>query len=322
MNRFSVAISLPEAFEPVINEVMKPGFVEKGFDINECFYRTPLDEEQVINHLENADSAVVGRDKISRRVVEKARNLKIICVFGTGVDNIDVAAAKNRGIYVTNVPGANAIAVAELTIGLIFNCMRHITFSHEELSHGLWKLSLGSECEGKILGIIGLGRIGKQVAKRAYYLGFEIKAFDIRHDYDFASRYNIEYIDLDLLLRISDIVTLHVPLDSSTREMIGRDQIHLMKRSSYLINTSRGEVVDEHALIEALESNAIVGAALDVFDKEPPRCGNRLLQHDSDRTVVTSHIGGGTIEATQRIAEVIRNNVILVSNRKKPSFIV
>ncbi len=129
-------------------------------------------------------------------------------------------------------------------------------------------------------------------------------------------------MNLDRLLRISDVVSLHVPLNSRTRRLIGRDQIAQMKSSAYLINTSRGEVVDEQALIEALESNTIAGAALDVVDNEPPSPQNRLLQFDARKTIVTSHIGAGTIEATRRIAEVTRDNIIAVSKGKKPRFIV
>ncbi|NIS61885.1 MAG: hydroxyacid dehydrogenase [Proteobacteria bacterium] len=322
MNTFRVTVILLDGFKSAFDEMIRPEFVKNDFDLNEHFHKATLGEEQIIPYLEDADAAVVGREKISRRVLEKAKNLRVISYFGTAVDSVDLHAAKARGIYVTNVPDANAISVAELTIGLIVNCMRLVTFSHEQLRDGLWKLAIGSECEGKALGIIGLGRIGRQVAKRAYYLGFDMKAFDILHDPEFASTYTIEYMSLDQLLCVSDIVSIHVPLNSGTRRLIGRNQIAQMKRSSYLINTSRGEVVDEEALIEALESNTIAGAALDVIENEPPDRDNRLFRFDASKTIITPHIGGGTIEATSRIAEVTRDNIILVSKGKKPRFIV
>ena len=321
MSHFKVSITLPKGFKTIYKNKMRQEFLRRKFEAIEYFYETPLKEHQIIHYLKDVDAAVVGGENITREVIEKTKRLKIIAYFGAGVDKINLKAAKEKGIYVTNTPNANAISVAEFTIGLILNCMRKICFSHNQLRNKNWQLVIGSECEGKILGIIGLGSIGKEVAKRASHLGFNIRAFDIKYDYEFASKYDIKYISLDKLLSISDIISIHMPLNCRTIGIIDKTKINKMKNMSYLINTSRGEIVDEQALIEALELKIIAGVALDVFKNEPPSRKNKLFQFNSLRSITTSHVAAGTIEAANRIAEVTRDNVILVSKRQEPIFI-
>ncbi len=321
MSHFKVSITLPKGFKTIYKNKMRQEFLRRKFEVIEYFYKTPLKEHQIIHYLKDVDAAVVGGENITREVIEKTKRLKIIAYFGAGVDKINLKAAKEKGIYVTNTPNANAISVAEFTIGLILNCMRKICFSHNQLRNKNWQLVIGSECEGKILGIIGLGSIGKEVAKRASHLGFNIRAFDIKYDYEFASKYDIKYISLDKLLSISDIISIHMPLNCRTIGIIDKTKINKMKNMSYLINTSRGEIVDEQALIEALELKIIAGVALDVFKNEPPSRKNKLFQFNSLRSITTSHVAAGTIEAANRIAEVTRDNVILVSKRQEPIFI-
>jgi len=321
LSHFKVSITLPKGFKTVYKNKMRQEFLRRKFEVIEYFYETPLKEHQVIHYLKDVDAAVVGGENITREVIEKTKCLKIIAYFGVGVDKINLKAAKEKGIYVTNTPNANAISVAEFTIGLILNCMRKICFSHNQLRNKNWQLVIGSECEGKILGIIGLGSIGKEVAKRASHLGFNIRAFDIKYDYEFASKYDIKYISLDKLLSISDIISIHMPLNCRTIGIIGKTKINKMKNMSYLINTSRGEILDEQALIKALELKIISGAALDVFKNEPPLRKNKLFQFNSIRSITTSHVAAGTIEAANRIAEVTRDNIILVSKGQEPIFI-
>ena len=321
MFHFKVSITLPKGFKTIYKNKMRQEFLRRKFEVIEYFYETPLKEHQVIHYLKDVDAAVVGGENITREVIEKTKCLKIIAYFGVGVDKINLKAAKEKGIYVTNTPNANAISVAEFTIGLILNCMRKICFSHNQLRNKNWQLVIGSECEGKILGIIGLGSIGKEVAKRASHLGFNIRAFDIKYDYEFASKYDIKYISLDKLLSISDIISIHMPLNCRTIGIIGKTKINKMKNMSYLINTSRGEILDEQALIKALELKIISGAALDVFKNEPPLRKNKLFQFNSIRSITTSHVAAGTIEAANRIAEVTRDNIILVSKGQEPIFI-
>jgi len=321
LSHFKVSITLPKGFKTIYKNKMRQEFLRRKFEVIEYFYETPLKEHQIIHYLKDVDAAVVGGENITREVIEKTKRLKIIAYFGAGVDKINLKAAKEKGIYVTNTPNANAISVAEFTIGLILNCMRKICFSHNQLRNKNWQLVIGSECEGKILGIIGLGSIGKEVAKRASHLGFNIRAFDIKYDYEFASKYDIKYVSLGKLLSISDIISIHMPLNCRTIGIIDKTKINKMKNMSYLINTSRGEIVDEQALIEALELKIIAGVALDVFKNEPPSHKNKLFQFNSLRSITTSHVAAGTIEAANRIAEVTRDNVILVSKRQEPIFI-
>ena len=321
MSHYKVSITLPKGFKIIYKNKKRQEFLRRKFEVIEYFYETPLKEHQIIHYLKDVDAAVVGGENISREVIEKTKRLKIIAYFGVGVDKINLKAAKEKGIYVTNTPNANAISVAEFTIGLILNCMRKICFSHNQLRNKNWQLVIGSECEGKILGIIGLGSIGKEVAKRASHLGFNIRAFDIKYDYEFASKYDIKYVSLDKLLNISDIISIHMPLNCRNIGIIDKTKINKMKNMSYLINTSRGEIVDEQALIEALELKIISGVALDVFKNEPPSRKNKLFQFNSLRSITTSHVAAGTIEAANRIAEVTRDNVILVSKGQEPIFI-
>ena len=163
--------------------------------------------------------------------------------------------------------------------------------------------------------------IWKEVAKRASHLGFNIRAFDIKYDYEFASKHDIKYISFGKLLSISDIISIHMPLNCRTIGIIDKTKINKMKNMSYLINTSRGEIVNKQALIEALELKIIAGVALDVLKNEPPSHKNKLFQFNSLRSITTSHVAAGTIEAANRIAEVTRDNVILVSKRQEPIFI-
>ena len=267
--------------------------------------RSGLSESELLPLVAEIDAWIVrGGTKVTRRLIEAAPKLRWIGRAGAGLDNIDVAAARERGVEVMNVPGANAVAVAELVFGLLLALLRQIPAADASVRRGEWDKSrfMGRELRGKTLGIVGLGKIGGAVARRA--TGFEMRClgFDPLVPAAAARAMGVEPLPLDDLLTRSDIVTLHAPMTPETKEMIGAAQIARMPPGAILVNAARGGLVDEAALLEALERGAIAGAGLDVFAEEPPR-GSPLRNHP--RVVMTPHIGAATVEAQEAVGEEI-----------------
>ena|SRR5438093_271741 len=267
--------------------------------------RLALAEADLLPLVPEIDAWIVrGGTKVTRRLIEAATRLRWVARAGAGLDNIDVAAARERGVQVLNVPGANAVAVAELVFGLLLGLLRKIPAADASVRRGEWDKSrfMGRELRGKTLGIVGLGKIGRAVAQRAR--GFEMTC--VGHDPlvpDAEVRaVGVEPLALDALLTRADIVTLHVPLAPETKGMIGPAQLARMPRGAILVNAARGGLVDESALLAALETGALSGAALDVFAGEPPK-GSPLLSHP--RVVLTPHIGAATVEAQEAVGEEI-----------------
>jgi len=273
-----------------------------GIQVDE---RRGLTEAELLPVVAEIDAWIVrGGTKVTRRLIAAAPRLGWVARAGAGLDNIDVAAAKERGIAVLNVPGANAVAVAELVFGLLIGLLRHIPAADASVRRGEWDKSpyMGRELRGKTLGVVGLGKIGRAVAQRAR--GFEMPCvgYDPVVPDSHARTLGVEPLALDALLARADVVTLHVPLTPETKGMIGPDQIARLPRGAILVNAARGGLVDEPALLAALESGALSGAALDVFAGEPPK-GSPLLSHP--RVVLTPHIGSATAEAQEAVGEEI-----------------
>jgi len=286
-------------------------------DIEPVFppYPHPLTENQLLEVIAPFDALIFGLEPLTEKVFEKARNLKVVSKHGVGVDNVDIEAATRRGIVVANAPGSNENAVAELTIAFLFMLARHVVQLHEDLRKKQWGKMVGIELEGKILGVVGTGRIGKRVAKKAMALGMRVLGYDLVPDQELASYPQFQYTDLEQLLRASDFVTLHLPLNEKTRKLISLEKLALMKRTAFLINTARGGIVDEKALYEVLKEGRIAGAALDVFSQEPP-FDNPILELPN--VITTPHIGADTREAVRNMDEVSARNVILVLQGKPP----
>lgn len=252
---------------------------------------------------------VRSRTKIDSSVIERASRLKLIARPGTGLDNIDIRAANARGIEVVNSPEALVEAVAEQVVGVMLALARKTIQADASTRSGLWEKDkfVGVELKGRTIGIAGLGRIGRRVGEIAKVLGMSVTGYDIVEiSRDVLSSIGCTMVDLDTLFSSSDFVTLHVPLTPETRHLVDARRLSLMKRSAYLINASRGEVVDEDALAQALSAGAIAGAALDVFEKEPPSAG--LLA--SPNLIATPHIAGQTAEA-QRMAITVTGSKIV-----------
>ncbi len=234
--------------------------------------------------------------KVTSRIIEAGSRLKVIGRAGSGLDNIDVSTARAVGVEVLNCPGANSVAVAEHTMGLILALARHIPQADQSMKAGKWEKSRfkGKGLQGRTLGILGFGRIGREVAHRAQGLGMRILVNQPRLTPELALEANVLVRDLPDLLREADIVTLHVPMRAENRGLIGAAELALMKPSAFLINTARGGIVDEEALLEALNQGKLAGAGIDVFEQEPPT-DTRLAQHP--RVVATPHIAASTDEA-------------------------
>lgn len=278
----------------------------------------PLKEDDLIPIIGNYDAIIAGLDEINAKVIKNAKKLKIIARYGTGVDRVDLASARKSGIYVTNTPGANSVSVAELTIGLTFAVMRNIITGSNKIKLGGWPRLSGMSLYNKILGIIGLGSIGKEVAIRLSSFKVKILAFDLYFDKDFAAKYGIEYADLDTLLKLSDIVSLHIPVFPDTRLMINSVNLQKMKKGAILINTSRGELIDEEALYNSLVSGHLKAAALDAFIQEPPQLGNKLLK--LEQVIATPHIGAATDNASDEMTRISIMDCIAVLKGEKPKY--
>ena len=275
-------------------------------------------EEQGIAVVKDADVLVVGLQKITERVLAAAGRLKVIGRCGVGLDNIDLHAAGARGIPVVYTPGANAQTVADLTLGLMLALARKITQADRMTRDHQWKRIMGNDVWGKTLGIFGLGQIGANVARRAKGFDMNVVAYDVVQNLPLAKELGIEYRSKADILGIADFITLHLPLNPETRGFIGDDELSAMKKTAILVNTSRGGIVDEQALYRALKEGRIAGAALDVFEPEPP--GKTPLV-ELDNFIGCPHIGGITVEAIARIGMTVARDIVAVLKGQPPQFL-
>jgi len=273
--------------------------------------KTGLKAEELQNVIGEYDGVIVrSATKITKDIIAKGDKLKVIGRAGIGVDNVDVQAATEKGIVVMNTPQGNALAAAEHSIGLMFAAARKIAIADRTMKQGKWekKALMGIEIYGKTLGVIGIGNIGIIVAEKAIALGMRVLAYDIFVSREFAASKGIELVDLDTLLKESDFIAIHVPLVKETRSLINKDAIGKMKKNAIIINVARGPIVNEKDLYEALQEGRIAGAALDVFDEEPPPKDNPLVL--SDKVVCTPHLGASTAEAQDKVAIDIANQIV------------
>ncbi|WP_312243079.1 phosphoglycerate dehydrogenase [Pantoea sp.] len=271
---------------------------QNGFELITLPADAPLDALEP--HLAETVALIVAFTEVNETLLAKAPNLKIVCKHGVGVDNIDLEATRARDIYVTNVPDANKHAVADFAFALILNSARQVTQAAVETRAGRWPRIFATDVYGKTLGIIGLGNIGKQVALRAKGFNMRVIAFDFYPDEKFAAEHGVEFVSLDQLTEASDFITLHTPLTDETRNLFDGARIQRMKKSAFLINVSRGGVVNEQDLFHALQDNVIAGAAADVFEQEPLET-HPLFTLPS--FIPTSHIAGYTDGAISAIGE-------------------
>jgi len=281
---------------------------DAGFEV---VYKPGLSVEELKKEIADVDGLIIrSGTKVTKEILESAKRLKVIGRAGTGLDNVDIATANEKGIVVMNVPGGNTLSAAEHTLALLFSLARKIPQANASVKEGKWerKKFMGVELNGKILGVIGLGRIGSIVAERALCMKMKVIAYDPFVTPDFASKKGIELVSLEDLLSRADFITIHTPLTKETYHLLNRDTLSKVKKGSYIINCARGGIIDESALYEALVSGHIAGAALDVFEKEPPDPDNPLLKLDN--VIVTPHLGASTVEAQKVVAIEIAKQVV------------
>ena len=294
--------SLTREGDPALNLLR-----DAGYEVVLCTPGKSPGEEELILLLPGCVGWLAGVEKITDRVLGKASDLRAISRNGTGVDSIDLAACERRGIKVLRADGANARGVAELTLALMLSLLRSIPWSDAKMKAGGWERKQGAELEGRTLGVIGTGRIGRLVTRFALAMDMKVIGYDAFPDVDYAPSSGFRYAGADDLLASSDIVTLHCPHTSGEKPLIDRQALALMKKGARLINTARAGLVDDTAILEALESGRLAGYAVDAYDKEPPD-SSPLLAHE--RVISTAHIGAYTSESVAKATRAAVDNLL------------
>jgi D-3-phosphoglycerate dehydrogenase len=271
------------------------------------------DEDSFASGLKNAWGVIAGTERYTRPLLARLPRLRLIARMGAGVDSIDVDAARTQGIAVISAPGLNATAVADHTMGLILACARRIPWLDDQVRSGRWRpvdplLELGD----LTVGVIGLGAIGQALVRRLSGFGCTLLATDPHADVSFCREWSVGLVDLDKLLHLADIVTIHVPLDDSTSHLLDKAKLLRMKRGAILINTSRAGVVDTSALLRALETHRLAACALDVFDTEPISRSDPFLGRAD--VILTPHVAGNSSGGSARMAEFITNEILRVAS--------
>jgi len=282
---------------------------EKGYELVLCTPGVQPSEEELLSLVPGCSGYLAGVEKVSEKVLEVAGDLQVISRNGTGVDSIDLTAAERLGIRIERAQGANARGVAELAVGLMFSLIRSIPFSDAVLKSGGWKRRKGIEIEGKTIGLIGCGKIGKQTAAMALGLGMNVVAYDAYPDSEFQPSDNFRFTDLDQVFARGDIISLHCPPLESGAFLINSASIEKMKKGIYIINTARAALIDEEAVLTGLKEGKIAGFASDVFAEEPPQ-PSPLYSHE--QVITTPHIGGYTAESVSRATLEAVNNLLKV----------
>lgn len=299
---------------------------EKGINelkgVAEVVTNFTISKEELLDAIKDFDAIIVrSRTKVTREVIERAEKLKIIARAGVGVDNVDVQAATERGVMVVNAPESTSITVAEHTMGLMLALSRKISIADSSVKDGKWEKSnfMGIELNGKTLGVIGMGRIGSQVVTRSKAFGMDTLVYDPYITEKSASELGVTVVDLDTLIKESDVMTIHVPLTPETKHLIAKQQFEMMKENAFIINCARGGIINEDDLFEALSTNKIRGAGLDVFEVEPPK-DSPLFQLDN--VVLTPHIAASTSEAQRDAAIIVANEIKKVFEGGAPKNVI
>lgn len=305
---------------------------EMGIKLLEGKFELDINEEDRVMTKEEIIKRLKGKvgllclltDTIDKDIIESNPKIKVISNYAVGFNNIDVATATKHGIIVTNTPGVLTETTADFAFALMLAAARRIVESDKFARQGRFNgwapmLLLGQDVYGKKLGIIGLGRIGKAVAKRAKGFDMEMIYYDMQRDEEFEKEYCAKFVDKETLLKESDFISIHVTLTDATRHMISRKEFSMMKKNCVLVNTSRGPVVDEAALVEALKNRKIFAAGLDVFEEEP-KIHSGLI--GLDNVIITPHLGSASVETREKMAEMAAENLIFAFEGKKPLSIV
>jgi glyoxylate reductase len=319
MARVYITRKLPEQ---ALN-LLKSNGVDFSFNSND----EPPSEGSLRREISDVDGLIcLLTERITPDIIDAGKNLKVIANIAVGYDNIDVRKATEKGIYVTNTPGVLTETTADLAWALLMASARRIVEADRFLRAGRWKIQwnlmfmTGLDVYGKTLGIMGLGRIGQAMARRARGFNMRVLYYDENRNRDAEVELDVKYADMDTVLKEADFVSIHVPLTEKTRNFISHRQLAAMKKSAILINTSRGPVLDEHALFTALKQGIIAGAGLDVFQMEPIEKSNPLMKLDN--VVLVPHIGSATVETRTKMAVIAVENAIAAIQGKTPQNLV
>jgi len=303
---FDDSVLICDEVDPILNKILN----DNGLKIS---YEPEITPEQILEKISSFNIVIVrSRTTITKEMIEKADKCKIIARVGVGLDNVDQEAAKAKNIRVINAVEGAMNAVAELVLGLMLSLARQTARGDRAIRDGQWlkKELKGTELRGKYLGIIGLGNIGKRLGRLARALNMNIIGYDVVPiDEEFSKEVGLMKADLSTLLQSSDYISIHVPLLDSTYHLLDAEKMSTMKKTAKIINTSRGGVVDEDALYDAIKNGALGGAALDVFEKEPAT-GHKLAELDN--VILTPHIGAQTKEAQSLAANVIAEKIVMI----------
>jgi glyoxylate reductase len=320
-------MSRPKVF--VAREIPERGLkiIEQRFDVVVWPKYAPPPKKAIMENSGDVDALVsLLSDEIDAEVFDVAPELKIVAQLAVGFDNIDVKEATRRGIYVTNTPGVLTETTADFAWALLMAVARRVVEADKYVRSGAWKVGwhpnmlAGRDVYGKTIGIVGSGRIGSAVARRAKGFNMKILYYDIISRPDLERELGARRVDLDKLLEESDFVSVHVPLTKATHHLIDADKLKPMKETAYIINNSRGPVIDEKALYEALKEGRIAGAALDVFEQEPTPRDNSLLELEN--VVATPHISSASYATRSKMAEMVAENLVAFFEGRKPPNLV
>ena len=295
-------------------------FEAAGYEVK---YQPGISREEIKSIIKDYNVLIVRSEtQVDAELISLMKNIEIIGRAGTGVDNINVDAATRKGIVVMNTPGGNTISTAEHTMALMVSMCRNIAQANQSMRSGKWerKTFKGTELYGKTLGIIGLGKIGREVAIRSKSFAMNLIAFDPVISKDFANKLDVDLVDLNTLFEKSDIITVHVPLNDDTKNLISAKTLEKCKNGVKIINCARGGIVNEQDLINALDSEKVSAAALDVYENEPPDFSGKLINHP--KIVSTPHLGASTDEAQEKVAVQIAEQIIELFQKKSASGIV
>ena len=310
----------PTSFGPSAHLAPKDKLLSFADEIIYNPHPRPLTEDELIPLLDGCDGYLAGLDFITGKAINSSSCLKVISRYGTGCDRVDIEAAKKKGIPVTNTPGANTDAVADLTLGLMLAAARAIPMLDHSTKQGEWKRHTGIELGSKTLGLLGFGMIGKAVARRATGFRMNVIAYDPYMDEHYAQENGVLSCSLEQVISGSDFISLHLPLLESTVNIIGKENIAKMRPGAFIINTARGGLINEAALYESLLSGHLGGAALDVYEKEPPDASLPLYRLQN--VVTTPHTSAHTAESALNMATMAVDNLISVLETGECPYIV
>jgi D-3-phosphoglycerate dehydrogenase len=309
---------IPDSTDPA-SQLLRDFVSAHGGEIAFNPYGRPLSEDDLLSLLQGCNGFIAGLDYITKKVIDSCDNLRVISRYGNGYDRVDLDAARAKNIPVCITPGANSQAVADLTFALLLCIARKIPMLNSKTKGGQWVRSNGMEIYGKTIGIVGLGAIGKGVAKRAQGFSMRVLSYDPFIDKQYAEENGIEMSNFDELIKNSDVVSLHIPLTDETKCIISNETMSRMKKGAILINTARGGLIDNQAAYEYLKSGWLGGLGLDAYEEEPPKVSPLF---ELENVVLTPHTGAHTEEAVTNMALMSVQNLIDVLSGKPCQYIV